>query len=135
MILQRILMALGLWNSHQALVSQLQTLLRALLQDAGVGRCKTPLPGHLLCVSFHPEGTQEGAGRTGEEGLIPSCLFPAPAGITLVPRLPCSQGCSFPEQRLSPVGDLSSTGGAGFITSQPQRHQLAKARLQASTFS
>ena len=83
------------------------------------------LPGHLVRVSFHPEGTQEGDGWAGEEeGLVPSCLFATPAGITLVPRLPCSHGRTFPERRLNPVDEFSSTGGASFITSQPHTPAL-----------
>lgn len=62
------------------------------------------MPSHLLCVSFHPEGTQEGDCRAREEeGLIPFCPLPTPVGIPLVLLPSCSPGSAFLEQQLNPV--------------------------------
>lgn len=96
------------------------------------------MPSHLLCVSFHPAGTQEVDCRAREEeGLIPFCALPTPMGIPLVLLPSCSPGreLSLPGAAAEPSGWFSSTGGASFIPSQPQRHQLPEAHLQASTFS
>jgi len=62
------------------------------------------MPSHLLCVSFHPAGTQEADCRAREEeGLILFCLLPTPVGIPLVLLPSCSPGSAFLEQQLNPM--------------------------------
>ena len=105
-----------IWAEHlNAFASVHQLLSRHVSQLHILLLCSAPgrwgrmlpnsfMPSHLLCVSFCPEGTQEGDWRVREEeGLIPFCLLPTPVGISLVLLPSRSPGSAFLEQQLNPV--------------------------------
>lgn len=75
-------MALGTCTSYQAVSLGSTSPFCTLLYDAGLDAAF--LLGHLLCVRFHQEETQEGDWRAGgRRELVPSCLFPTPRSFTL----------------------------------------------------